>query len=76
MRIAIDVKTMAIHRAGISAALAAVLPRLVERTPAIEWVALGPESARRQVPAGVRLVPIEMVRGVGRARLPITISFS
>jgi glycosyltransferase involved in cell wall biosynthesis len=71
MRIAIDVKTMAIHRAGISAALAAVLPRLVERTPAIEWVAFGPESALRHVPAGVRRVPIELVRGVGRARLPL-----
>jgi glycosyltransferase involved in cell wall biosynthesis len=71
MRIAIDVKTMAIHKAGVSAALAAVLPRLVERTPAIEWVALGPASALGRLPATVRGVPIELMRGAGRARLPI-----
>jgi glycosyltransferase involved in cell wall biosynthesis len=70
-RLAIDVKTMAVHRAGISAALAAALPRLVERTPAIEWVALGPASALGRLPAAVRGIPIELMRGVGRARLPI-----
>jgi glycosyltransferase involved in cell wall biosynthesis len=70
-RLAIDVKTMAIHKAGISAALAAVLPRLVERTPAIEWVALGPASALGRLPMTVRGMPIELMRGVGRARLPI-----
>jgi glycosyltransferase involved in cell wall biosynthesis len=70
-RMTFDVKTMTVHRAGISAALAAVLPRLIERTPAIEWVALGPGSALRTLPAAVRGVPIELMRGVGRARLPI-----
>jgi len=48
-----------------------VLPGLVERTPAIEWVALGPGSALRTLPTAVHGVPIELMRGVGRARLPI-----
>jgi glycosyltransferase involved in cell wall biosynthesis len=71
MRIGIDVKTIAVHGAGISAALLAVLPRLVEQTPGLEWVAIGPAAAMDSLPAAVRRERLELVRGIGGIRLPV-----
>jgi glycosyltransferase involved in cell wall biosynthesis len=71
MRIGIDVKTIAVHGAGISAALLAMLPRLVEQTPGLEWVAVGPAAAMDSLPDAVRRERLELVRGIGGIRLPV-----
>jgi glycosyltransferase involved in cell wall biosynthesis len=71
MRVGIDVKTIAVHGAGISAALVAMLPRLVAQTPGFEWVAIGPAGAMAGLPPAVRRARVELVGGIGGARLPV-----
>jgi glycosyltransferase involved in cell wall biosynthesis len=71
MRIGVDVKTLSLHKAGISTALRATLPALLDRMPGVEWVAFGPPAALAGLPPAVRRVPVELVRGVGGIRLPI-----
>lgn len=71
VRVGIDVKTLALHGAGISASLLAVLPGLLERTPGADWIAFGPAEALRQLPAGIRGVQVELMRSVGGIRLPL-----
>jgi glycosyltransferase involved in cell wall biosynthesis len=70
-RIGIDVKTFALHRGGITAALRTLLPALVERVPGVEWVAFGPSESLRGLPERLCGVPIELIRGLGGIRLPV-----
>lgn len=68
-RVGIDVKTLSLHKAGISTLVRALLPDLVAIDTRLEYVAFGPSEALGHLPSEVQPIAVEL-RKLGRARIP------